>query len=679
MAPARPSRRIRSAPLVAAPVMALAMAIGSGAPGATAAPRSTGAATPQLSTTTRLDDRRALVVGDRFYAMGTAAGRYPATGFHTRGEMGGFWTPPIKLLDGVWFGLGDEWFGPASRFTSGWGYTRTDLPALDGVAATRTDVVPDGLRAGLIGLTLTAGDARTVTLRMDAHSELMSVYPWGETTPSQSAVNLPDRGAYRDGRLVFRDAGTPPGDNQTRHDYTAVVGSTLTPTGHALGPDHRGPQDPAVICPASGPDAPQQPPRCDDTAYGRGTGGRLSYRVPLRAGRATTIWFAVAGSDRCPAEARRQQAAALVDPERLLATKIAARRAIAANSAVELPGDRLLQRSVDWSKQNLADSVQESRDLQVRVTNAGTQFPGPGRDGGEGPLARRGLAGLPVDVRHRRRVHRVRRGRRRAVRRRSKAHLRDLRDVSEIVNARSGKVVHEVTPDGRVYFGANADAGNTDETAKFPSAVALVWRWTGDDAFRDEMYDFTVRNMRYICRELDADGDGWPEGLGNVERAGHGRGEARQHRLHDPRPARPRRHGRRQGRPRHGRWASRRGRRLERRVRGRLVVRPRRRTSTPTRWTPATAERQHEDVPAALDRGHPDGRAAGAARSRRPGRWPATRMAPPRSAKREGACYTGRVRAVPHRHRADLRPAGNPGPTCDRRSPPSVASGTSSR
>ena len=48
--------------------------------------------------------------------------------------------------------------------------------------------------------------------------------------------------------------------------------------------------------------------------------------------------------------------------------------------------------------------------------------------------------------------------------------------------------MHEVTPDGQVYFGANSDAGNTDETAKFPSTVALVWRWTGDDAFRDEMY-----------------------------------------------------------------------------------------------------------------------------------------------------------------------------------------------
>ena len=31
-----------------------------------------------------------------------------------------------------------------------------------------------------------------------------------------------------------------------------------------------------------------------------------------------------------------------------------------------------------------------------------------------------------------------------------------------------------------------------------------------------------MSNLRYIFRELDDDGDGWPEGLGNVERRGMG-------------------------------------------------------------------------------------------------------------------------------------------------------------
>src|SRR5439155_1549070 len=57
---------------------------------------------------------------------------------------------------------------------------------------------------------------------------------------------------------------------------------------------------------------------------------------------------------------------------------------------------------------------------------------------------------------------------------------------------------------------------------KFPSTVALVWRWTGDNAFRDQMYDFTVRNLKYVVNQLDADKDGWPEGSGNVERSGMG-------------------------------------------------------------------------------------------------------------------------------------------------------------
>ena len=103
-----------------------------------------------------------------------------------------------------------------------------------------------------------------------------------------------------------------------------------------------------------------------------------------------------------------------------------------------------------------------------------------------------------------------------------KEHLRALRDISETANGGSGKVVHEVMPTGDIYFGTNQSVGNTDETVKFPSAVALLWRWTGDDSFRDDLYAFSVRALRYVYRELDDDGDGWPEGLANVERSGMG-------------------------------------------------------------------------------------------------------------------------------------------------------------
>src|SRR5437868_5660176 len=110
------------------------------------------ATSPTLSVSSNLANRRYVASGDRAYDLGSEDGRYPAMGFHTRGEMGGIWTPPIKLLDGIWFGINSKWIGPATSFTSGFGYTQMALPATYGLQITRTDFAPDGRRAVEFGL-----------------------------------------------------------------------------------------------------------------------------------------------------------------------------------------------------------------------------------------------------------------------------------------------------------------------------------------------------------------------------------------------------------------------------------------------------------------------------------------------------------------------------------------------
>jgi hypothetical protein len=481
------------------------------------------ARSPELSETTRLADRRFVVTGDRAWALGTADGRYPASGFHTRGEMGGFWLPNLKLLDGIWFGINGDWIGPGTRTTSGWGYVRTDLPATNGVQASRTDFVPDGVSGALVGLSLRANRNRTITLRVDAHSELLGSYPWGETNPSQLTENLPDSADVVGTYLEFRDRGTPPHRNSESHDWAAAVGSDLPladDTSPETGEDFRGPQDPAVICPASGPNAPPQPERCDDTAYGKGAGGRLTYSVRLRAGEVRTVWFGVGGSAEGLEEARDQLEELLADPEDALADKVASRTRLDRRTVIDLPGNRLIEDSVRWSKQMLAASVQEVEGARLRWVEAGRRYPPPvatldymrwlgagwpdypwlfGTDGEYTAFASVAAGQFaPIED-----------------------HLRALRDVSVVINGDSGKIVHEVTPDGAVYFGANEDPGNTDESAKYPSAVALVWRWTGDDGFLRDLYPASRRAMEFVAG-LDEDEDGWPEGLGNVERPGMG-------------------------------------------------------------------------------------------------------------------------------------------------------------
>lgn len=485
---------------------------------------------PTLSTSDRLEDRRYVASGTRGYIVGDESGRFPAMGWHIRGEMGGIWSPPIKLLDGIWFGIDDTWIGPATEFTSGYGYVEMNLPDQGGLTVTRTDFVPDGRRAALFGLTFTGGTSpQTFTLKMDAHSELMSAYPWGWTNPSQESFNLNDTVAVEGDKLVFREQGKPPAKNALRHDWAAVVGSNLTPTGSATGTNYRGPQgNPPVICPL--PDAPT-PYRCDDSAFGEGKGGQLRYDVSVGAGEEKTVWFAVAGADfdgRDPANAKaaalEEYASVIGDPETpeiLLQKKVSSRLAFQNKTRLTLSGDDRIEESIDWSKQNLADSVQVARDLEIRETDEGRRYPPP--EGGVDRVRFLG-AGFPdyqwlfgTDGEYTAFAS-VGVGQFKPI----KDHLRALKEVSLIDNGDSGKVVHEVVTEGSIYFGSNDDPGNTDETAKFPSAVALIWRWTGDNAFRDEMYGYTKKNMHYIFRELDDDGDGWPEGLGNVERAGMG-------------------------------------------------------------------------------------------------------------------------------------------------------------
>ena len=198
---------------------------------------------------------------------------------------------------------------------------------------------------------------------------------------------------------------------------------------------------------------------------------------------------------------------------------------------MSLPGDPLLQHAIDWGKQNLADLTQSASDLQIRWTNQGKQFPAPL---GTVAHARWFGAGYPdypwifaTDGEYTT-FAAVALGQFQS----RKDHLRALRDISDVLNDRSGIVVHETVSDGSVWFGHDTQTTaadgtktndfNTDETVKFPSAVALVWRWTGDNRFRDDMYDFAKRNLQVVDQRLDVDRDGWPEGSGNVERTGMG-------------------------------------------------------------------------------------------------------------------------------------------------------------
>ena len=234
-----------------------------------------------------------------------------------------------------------------------------------------------------------------------------------------------------------------------------------------------------------------------------------------------TVWFTVAGSDQGLSAAQSEYQAASADPASELQAKVAARLALDSQTQVSLPCDPMLAAAVTWSKQNIADLTQQANNVNIRPTEEGTVYPAPV---GSLPSIRFEGAGFPdypwmfaTDQEYT--MYALLAAGQFTT---AEDGLRSLAAVSDIANNKSGKVVHETVTDGSVYFGLNDEKGDIDETAKFPDAVAMVWRWTGDSKFRDDLYDFSKRNMQYMVNLTKSDDDVWPDGIRQcrVQRAG---------------------------------------------------------------------------------------------------------------------------------------------------------------
>ncbi len=452
------------------------------------------------TTTEALAQKRYVAAGEYAYVIGTGDGRFPPLGWHITGEMGGVWSHPIKLLDGYQLALNSKPLPPAQQLTTQLGYIELDYGQVEGYEVRRIEVVPNKLPVVLVGLTvknLKPSD-RKLTVTLEACSELMAAYPWDNSQPqSAQSFNQADEvtSSAKDGTLTFREPGK---------SWYAKLGSSL--------PETKGVRDEQLSI-----DVTQTPTA---NIKGKGARGQMEWRLQLLKGSSTTIWWAVAGSHQSETEATRALTKALAAPEALLRAKVENRQQLLVQTQVILP-DASVQAAFDWSKLNLADLRRSVRQLQIRDIAQGTTYPPPVTTL---PILSGIGAGLPdypwffgIDGAYST-YGLIASGQWET----AMSHLRGLREVSRAINGNTGKVIHEVVTDGSVYYGSNADAGNLNETAQLAIALELFWQWSGNEAFRDELYDFVVEGLTYITSVLDSDGDGWSEGLGAIERPGMG-------------------------------------------------------------------------------------------------------------------------------------------------------------
>ena len=457
---------------------------------------------PTRSNAENLAGKRYVATGDRAYVVGTQDGGFPGMGFHIKGHMNGVWSHPLKLLDSYQFLVDDVPFPAAEKFTSGPGFVQLDLPAISGLKISRTEFSPDKLPVVLIGLELKNDGAQSkntqnTLLTFQPTSEILPAYPWSETKPYTSD-DLDQKDKVSFDPLVTGLSFSEPG----RPWHALVAGRTT----------ESGPQDTVDFVGADF--------SSNTGDLGKKASGRLNWRLTIAPGSKVKIWLAVAGTHISKFEAYLALLFGLSHPDDLLADKISERLQVLSKSDAKIP-DPVVQAAFNWAKLNLADMRRTVFEAEIRDVNVGNAYPPP--------LARFPIlsgfgAGYPdypwyfgtdgsytvfplVAV-----------GQWEA----AKDHLRTIREVSRAVNGATGKVLHEIVTDGSIYFGTNAEPGDTNGTGEFATAVATVWRWSGDDAVRDENYQFIIDGLHYITTQLVSNGDGWPEGAGMVEAPGLG-------------------------------------------------------------------------------------------------------------------------------------------------------------
>jgi hypothetical protein len=469
----------------------------------------------ERQTDENLNMKRYVAAGDRAYVVGVQDGsQVPAVslnpngiGWHITGQMGGVWAHPIKLLNQFQFFLNGNPLPAATKFVSGEGYVRLELPPTNGLEISETQFAPDGLPVVLVGVQLRNSNpgVASFALAIQAESELIPAYPWSGTMPTSESLHLADHVSFDStlGALQFFQPAQP---TLSRLAWYALVGAALDPQDRETGFQSLGASFPP------------------NTSKHNGATGALSFQVNLKGKSSTTVWFAIAGSNVDKSEASGALTMGLASPDELLRAKISGRQQVLSQAQIQVP-DADIQAAFDWGKLNLADMQRTVRDVMVRDTMEGTVYPTPlvpsfpvlsgfgagypdypwffGTDGAYSTFSLSAIGQWQE----------------------AKNHIDTIRQVSQLVNGSTGKVIHECVTDGSIYFGTNAQNGDVNETAEFATAVATLWRWSGDNSVRDDNYDFIKAGLTYITTKLvtaSLNPDGWPEGAGMVEATGMG-------------------------------------------------------------------------------------------------------------------------------------------------------------
>ncbi|MCG8329783.1 MAG: hypothetical protein MI974_18955 [Chitinophagales bacterium] len=399
-----------------------------------------------------------VTAGDRIYMVGHQDGSFPEIGWHIKGEMGGIWDHPIKLMDGFEVSLiindRETTLDEAQSFTN-YPMANQHTFQLDehDLQIERCQFVPDHKEGLVVQYVLInkSDQAKKVKLQFTGHADLRPTW-LGERTKMKDGQDETYFIEKQDAYLV-KDTDNP---------WFTIFGADQ-PSAEQINANYE--------------------------YEGKGVAARLNYELNLVPGDSNLITFFIAGSYQSKNAAINTFQDLKANYPVYLKQKKGRYEVLANQSKLSIP-DKDIEQAFEWLKYNCDWLIRTVPEVGTGIMAGIPDY--PWWFGVDSEYALKGYMAI---------------GQEEAVIK----TIALLDSISEATNG-NGRIVHEVSTNGAVF-----NPGNINETPQFASLIWEIYRWNGDQAFLERYFPTIQKGLDWLMTENDNDKNGFPEGFGMME------------------------------------------------------------------------------------------------------------------------------------------------------------------